>query len=36
MQYAGLRMVEARARMTLDEWLRNVDREKELKLVMFR
>ncbi|XP_073135826.1 protein ECERIFERUM 26-like [Henckelia pumila] len=30
---AGLRMVEARARVTLDEWLRNVDREKELKLV---
>ncbi|XP_073050952.1 uncharacterized protein [Primulina eburnea] len=30
---AGLRMLEARARMTLNEWLRNVDREKELKLV---
>ncbi|KAL5783180.1 hypothetical protein ACOSP7_008209 [Xanthoceras sorbifolium] len=30
---AGVRMVEARATGTVEEWLRNVDREKELKLV---
>ncbi|PRQ26829.1 putative vinorine synthase [Rosa chinensis] len=30
---AGVRMVEARAEGTLEEWLRNVDREKELMLV---
>lgn len=30
---AGLRMVEARVKGTVEEWLKNVDREKELKLV---
>ncbi|KAL0330262.1 UNVERIFIED_CONTAM: protein ECERIFERUM 2 [Sesamum radiatum] len=30
---AGVRMVEARVEGTVDEWLKNVDREKELKLV---
>ncbi|KAL6212133.1 hypothetical protein ACLB2K_017354 [Fragaria x ananassa] len=30
---AGVRMVEARAKGSLEEWLRNVDREKELMLV---
>lgn len=30
---AGIRLVEARAKGTVAEWLRNVDREKELKLV---
>ncbi|KAI3468297.1 hypothetical protein Pfo_024960 [Paulownia fortunei] len=30
---AGLRMVEARVKGTVDEWLQNVDREKELRLV---
>ncbi|KAK4420058.1 protein ECERIFERUM 2 [Sesamum alatum] len=29
----GVRMVEARVEGTIDEWLKNVDREKELKLV---
>ncbi|KAK3033870.1 hypothetical protein RJ639_032775 [Escallonia herrerae] len=30
---AGVRMVEARAKGSVEEWLRNVDREQELKLV---
>lgn len=30
---AGVRTVEARARGSVDDWLRNVNREKELKLV---
>ncbi|KAL3844118.1 hypothetical protein ACJIZ3_001521 [Penstemon smallii] len=30
---AGLRMVEANAKGTVNEWLQNLDREKELKLV---
>lgn len=30
---AGLRMVEARVDSTVEDWLKNVDREKELKLV---
>ncbi|XP_059639074.1 protein ECERIFERUM 26-like [Cornus florida] len=30
---AGVRMVDARARGSVEEWLRSVDREKELKLV---
>ncbi|KAL0377647.1 UNVERIFIED_CONTAM: hypothetical protein Sradi_3070200 [Sesamum radiatum] len=30
---AGVRMVEARVEGTVDEWLKNVDRGKELKLV---
>ncbi|XP_057466777.1 protein ECERIFERUM 26-like [Actinidia eriantha] len=30
---AGVRMVEARAKGSVEEWLRRVDREKELKLV---
>ncbi|CAN6721156.1 unnamed protein product [Malus baccata var. baccata] len=30
---AGVRMIEAKARGSLEEWLRNVDREKELMLV---
>ncbi|KAL6216943.1 hypothetical protein ACLB2K_010161 [Fragaria x ananassa] len=30
---AGVRMVEARAKGSLEEWLRNMDREKELMLV---
>ncbi|KAI9191297.1 hypothetical protein LWI28_006519 [Acer negundo] len=30
---AGVRMVEARARGSVEEWLKNVDREKELKLI---
>ncbi|XP_044472452.1 protein ECERIFERUM 26 [Mangifera indica] len=30
---AGVRMVEARARGSVDDWLRNVNREKERKLV---
>lgn len=30
---AGLRMVEARVDTTVEDWLKNVDREKELKLV---
>ncbi|PIN13572.1 hypothetical protein CDL12_13807 [Handroanthus impetiginosus] len=30
---AGLRMVEARAKGTVNEWLKNVDREKEMKLI---
>ncbi|KAK3008714.1 hypothetical protein RJ639_015398 [Escallonia herrerae] len=37
---AGVRMVEATAKGSVEEWLRNVDREEELKLVhweeMFR
>ncbi|GAV70535.1 Transferase domain-containing protein [Cephalotus follicularis] len=30
---AGVRMVEARAKGSVDEWLKQLDREKELKLV---
>ncbi|KAL6524154.1 hypothetical protein OROMI_031249 [Orobanche minor] len=30
---AGLRLIEAKANRTVDEWLQNVDRENELKLV---
>ncbi|CAI0450437.1 unnamed protein product [Linum tenue] len=30
---AGVRMVEARAQGSVDEWLSNVDREREMKLV---
>ncbi|KAJ7966135.1 putative Transferase [Quillaja saponaria] len=30
---AGVRMVEARAKGSVEDWLRNVNREKELKLV---
>ncbi|GLT60914.1 hypothetical protein SLA2020_336540 [Shorea laevis] len=30
---AGVRMVEARAKGSVEDWLRSVDREKELKLV---
>lgn len=30
---AGVRMVEAKAKGSVEEWLRSVDREKELKLV---
>lgn len=32
---AGLRMVVAKAKGTVEEWLRNVDREKELKLILW-
>ena len=30
---AGVRMVEARAKGSVEDWLKSVDREKELKLV---
>ncbi|GFP96044.1 rosmarinate synthase [Phtheirospermum japonicum] len=30
---AGVRMVEAKVKGSVDEWLQNVDREKELKLI---
>ncbi|CAI9759672.1 unnamed protein product [Fraxinus pennsylvanica] len=30
---AGMRMVEARAKGSVEEWLQNLDREKELQLV---
>lgn len=30
---AGMRVIEAKAKGSVDEWLQNVDREKELKLL---